>query len=154
MRKRRPALNPDQLGFSFEAPSFAPSECGLAGLDRFVAAGVSQAMQQDGRSRPELAGAMTSLLGEDISRFMLDAYASEAREQHNIPASRFFGLIAVTGGYDVLDACTRRIGASVLIGEEINTARLGHIDRQIATLQAEKKRIQTVARPIERGACA
>jgi len=45
----------------------------------------------------------------------------------------------------------RKIGAAVLVGEEIHTAQLGHIDRKIAALQAEKKRIAGSAKPIGRG---
>lgn len=152
--KRRPALAAEQLAFSFEAPSFAPTEAALAGLDRWIAAGVGHALKDDPRSRAEVAGAMGALIGDEVSVYMLDAYASEAREQHNISAGRWLALIAATDRYDILDAATRRIGCGVLVGEEMHTARLGHLDRQIAQLQAEKKRLQTVARPIRREARA
>jgi hypothetical protein len=68
---------------------------------------------------------MSDLLDEEVTRFMLDAYASEAREGHNISASRFLALIAVTNRHDILDHILRRIGAAVLVGAEIATARVG-----------------------------
>jgi hypothetical protein len=83
---------------------------------------------------------------------MLNAYASPAREEHKVPMSRFWALIAVTDRFELLDTLLREIGAALLVGEEIHTARLGHIDRQIARLQAERKRIAGVAPIIgERG---
>lgn len=150
MPKRRPSLNPDQLGFTFDAPQPARRDADLAGLDRVVASGVSQALREDGRSRPEIAGAMSALLSEPVSGAMLDAYAAEGREDHNISMARALALIAVTDRHDILDYLVRRIGAAILVGDEIRTAQLGHLDRQIAALTEKKKALQKTALPIER----
>lgn len=150
MGKRRPSLDPNQLGFTFEAPQPARREADLAGLDRVVASGVSQALREDGRSRGEIAGAMSALLSEPVSTAMLDAYAAESRDDHNISMARALALIAVTDRHDILDYLVRRIGAVLLIGEEINAARIGHLDRQIAALQEEKKAWQKKTSPIDR----
>jgi hypothetical protein len=141
-RKRRPSLDPAQLGFTFEPPKPATSAAELAGLDRFIAAGVGRALKEDARSRGEIAWAMSELLAEEVSRWMLDAYASEARENHNISADRFLALIAVTNRFDILDATVRRVGAALLVGDEIKTAELGNIDRQIAALRQRRKSIE------------
>jgi hypothetical protein len=143
--KRRSSLDSSQLGFTFEPPVPATSAADLAGFDRFIAAGVSRALKEDRRSRQEVAWAMSELLAEEISKFMLDAYASEARENHNISADRFLALIAVTNRFDILDAAVRRIGAALLVGDEIKTAELGNIDRQIAGLKVRRKSIEASA---------
>jgi hypothetical protein len=139
-RKRRPSLDPSQLGFTFEPPEAASMPACLAGLDRFLAAGVGRALKEDTRSRAEIALAMSELLDDEVSKFMLDAYASEARENHNISADRFLALIAVTNRFDILDATVRRIGAALLVGDQIKTAEIGNIDRQIAALKQRRKR--------------
>ena len=149
-KKRRPSLDPAQLGFTFDVPSPARDEASLAGLDRVVASGIAEALKSDGRSRFEIAGKVSELLSEDVSKLMLDAYASEARENHNVPAHRALAIIAVTERVDVLDAWLRRIGVAALFGEELQTAQLGHIDRQIAELQSKKKLIQKSAKPFQR----
>lgn len=151
MSKRTPALHADQLAFTFDAPSPARHDADLAGLDRMIAAGVGRALKEDRRSRAEIAGAMSALLAEDVSAFMLDAYASEARDQHNISAGRFLALIAVTERFDVLDAVTIRVGAKVLVGEEVHAARLGHLRAQLQALQAELKDAERRVTPIKRG---
>lgn len=151
MTKRRPALDPNQLGFTFDPPAPAQRDAELAGLDRLVAAGVGAALKDDPRSRREIAGAMSDLLAEDVTHLMLDAYASEARTGHNIPLYRALALIAVTERFDILDHWLRRVGAAVLVGEEIHTARLGHLDRQIAALRAERRALESKTNPIERG---
>lgn len=151
-RKRRPSLSSDQLVFTFDPPR-APvcSEAELAGLDKMIAACVGRVLREHDKSRYDIAAHMSELLSEDVSKHMLDAYAAEAREDFNISLHRFLALIAVSKRYDVLDALVRRIGAAILVGEEINTARLGHIDRQIAELKAQRKSIESGARPISRG---
>lgn len=145
MGNRRSSLDPAQLGFTFEPPAPAKMPACLAGLDRFIAAGVGRALKEDARSRAEIAWAMSELLAEDVSRWMLDAYASEAREKHNISADRFLALIAVTNRFDILDAAMRRIGAALLVGDEITTAEIGNIDRQIAALKTRRKSIEARA---------
>jgi hypothetical protein len=148
--KRRSALDAAQLGFTFEPPLPARSPADLAGLDRVVAASVATALKEDDRPREVIAGAMSALLADEVTKAMLDAYASEAREGHNISGSRLFALIAVTERFDLLDAMTRRIGAALLVGEEIATAELGHIDSQIARLKERRKRVVTRVSPIDR----
>lgn len=150
MNKRRPALHPDQLGFSFDVAPRPAREAGLAGLGRQAASAVSHALKDDDRSRDEIAGAVSAMLDQPVSKFMLDAYASEARDQHSIGVDRFLTLIAVTNRYDLLDALVRRIGATLLVGEEIYTARIGDIETRIARLQDELKAAKRLAQPIGR----
>jgi hypothetical protein len=150
--KRRPSVDPSQLGFTFEPPVPARSDGDLAGLDRIIAAKVGLALKHDKRSRHEVAGAMSALLDEPVSKAMLDAYAAEAREAHNISAARLFALIAVTERFDLLDRLARRIGAALLVGDELHTARLGSLRAQQRELAAEIKKMEQAATPITRGA--
>lgn len=150
MGKRVSSLDGAQMGFTFEAPSVPRGEAELAGLGRVMAAIVAQALREDPRDRFAIGGAVTRLLGDEVTKSMLDAYASEARDDHNVSAARLFAIIAVTDRHDLLDLAMKRIGARVLVGEEILTAQLGHIDRQIAELTARKKAIAAQAVPINR----
>ena len=151
MPKAKP--HPDQLGFLFEAPAPAKGEAALAGIEQRVCRMVGAILNSEhgaGRPREVIAAEMSILLGEEVSRAMLDAYSSPAREGHKVPFSRLMALIAVSGRHDLLDPLMREIGAALLVGEEVHTARLGHIDRQIEALRAERKRIAGSA-PLIRG---
>lgn len=152
MAKRRRAFE-GQLGFAFDppAPASAPGE--LAGLEALICGAVSTILldaHAAGRRREVVAAEMSVLLGEDVSRAMLDAYASPAREGHKVPMARFLALVSVCSRHDVLDRIMREIGAAVLVGEEVHTAQLGNIDRQIAALKVERQAIERRA-PIIRG---
>jgi hypothetical protein len=94
---------------------------------------------------------MSLLMGEDVTPAMIDAYASEARTGHNIPAARWWALVAVTGRFDVADAMATRTGARVISGEEIRATELGHIQAEMDELQARAKALKA-GRPVVRRA--
>jgi hypothetical protein len=98
-----------------------------------------------------VAGAVSALLGEDVSKFMLDAYASEAREGHAISAARFLALMAATERLDILDAVVSRVGGRVLVGEEFHTARVGHLLAQKQRIDDELRALKPITAPISRG---
>jgi hypothetical protein len=68
---------------------------------------------------------LTYLLGDKISVMMLDAYSSEARAGHRVPASRFLALIALTGRFDILDAILRDLGGKAIDYRDAQIFRLG-----------------------------
>lgn len=151
MTKRRASTSTSQLGFTFDSPVPARLPAELAGLGRIAAGVVSVALKGDPRSRDEIAGAVSALLDERVSVDMLNAYASEARDQHSIPLHRALALIAVTDRHDLLDTLVRRIGAALLVGDEMRVARLGHLKAQRIQLDAEIKKLRGEVTPIDRG---
>jgi hypothetical protein len=150
-RKRRSATGLNQLDlFSTPKPALGPAS--FAGVDQWVSAAVAEVLKEDLRSRYEIAGALSSLIGDDsVSKTMLDAYASEARDTHNISFGRALALIAATQNRTFIEAAVNRLGGSILWGEEINAARLGHLRAQRAAIDAEIKAAERAAKPIVRG---
>ena len=128
----------------------ATSPAALAGLERQVCAAVGTILNSDPRPRELIAAEMSILTGDEISRAMLDAYSSPAREDHRVILSRFVALVLVCGRQDIFDAVLRPAGMALLVGAEVNTARLGHIDQQIAALSEERRRLKSAA-PLIRG---
>lgn len=112
---------------------------------------MGEALNSDPRRREVIAAEMSILLEDEVSKAMLDAYSAPGKGDHNISFARMLALIAVTGRFDLLDRELREIGAAVLVGEEIHTARLGHLKTQIAELQAELRLAERMAQPITRG---
>lgn len=129
----------------------ATSEGDLAGLSKQIASGCARALKEDTRSRDEIAGHVSALLSEQVSRHMLDAYASEARDEHNVSAARFLALIAATGRFDILDAVISKIGARTLVGEEVHAARLGHLLAAKQQLEDQIKAVRPYVTTIGRG---
>lgn len=140
----------DQFAFTFDAPQPATLPAALAGVDARVARTVAEVLKHDDRDRLVIAAAMSVLLDEEVSKAMLDAYASPARDGHNISFARMLALIAVTNRFDLLDRELRAIGAAVLVGEEIYTAEIGHIDSEIEKLLRRKKDLKRINPTITR----
>lgn len=142
--------HPDQIGFAFDPPRPATGEASLAGLERRISSAVGTILNSDGRSREVIAAEISWRLGEEVSRAMLDAYASPAREGHKVILSRFLALVAVTNRHDVLDLLVREIGGAVLINEEVLTARIGQLELMIGQAQRELRCLKSSA-PLIRG---
>jgi len=148
--KRKPALHPEQIGFEFGVPETARRDGMLRMIERKTASAVATILKRDPRTRYEVAAGMSELLDEDVSKLMLDAYASEARETHNISFGRFLALVADTQSYDVLNALLRDIGAKVVVGEEALTLELGHLERQKRLYEERIRALKSTA-PLLKG---
>ncbi|KAK0356985.1 hypothetical protein [Sphingobium yanoikuyae] len=142
MAKTRASV--DQFAFTFEAPQPATLPASLAGVDARVARTVAEALKYDERDRAVIAAEMSVLLSDEVTLNMLNGYASPARADHNISFSRMLALIAVTSRFDLLDRELREIGAAVLVGEEIHTAEIGHIDSEIEKLMRRRKDLKRI----------
>jgi hypothetical protein len=143
--------HPNQLPFDFAAPAPAKGVAELAGLERQIAELVGTVLASDPRSREEIAGAMSAVLNDTVSKAMLDAYASGARPDHKVPASRLIALLVVTDRADLFDPIVRKMGAALLVGDEVKTARLGQIEALMNQLQDERRRLRSEANPIREG---
>lgn len=143
--------HPGQLPFDFAAPAPAKGVAELAGLERQICELVGTVLASDPRSREEIAGAMSAVLNDHVTKAMLDAYSSGARPDHKVPASRLFALLVVTDRQDLLDPIMRKLGAALLVGDEVKTARLGQIETLMNQLKDEQRRLRAEACPIREG---
>src|SRR5690554_6135256 len=79
-----------------QVKAFAPEKVRAATLRAAVAKGLSLALKEFGKSREQIAEEASEYLGEAISKNVLDAYASEAREDHVINVVRFLSVVHAT----------------------------------------------------------
>lgn len=111
-----------------------------------VARAVSEALKNSGRSRDIIARLMSDWLGETVQPSMLDAYASAARDKHNIPAHRLIALAAVTKDARLINALLADTGLiavdekyEALIRREMAKEARDRLDREIAAADATWK---------------
>ncbi|MCX7284372.1 MAG: hypothetical protein NTX28_10065 [Novosphingobium sp.] len=142
--------HPDQLALNLSTPTMLTGPAALAGLDARVCRTVGTILASDGRPREVIAAELSVLLNDEVSKPMLDAYSSPARMDHKVPVSRFLGLLAVTARVDLMSPLVREIGATLLIGEEVKTARLGHLRQQAREIATEIRELEQSA-PMIRG---
>jgi hypothetical protein len=75
-----------------------------ATLSARMARAVAATLKDHDGARSALAAEMTAYLGERISENMLNQYASQASEQHAIPAHRLVALAIVTNDARLINA--------------------------------------------------
>jgi len=138
MRRRDP-LTQDMFGalttsagcMSVPAPAkplhaaydFRPMVSGL------VSAALDAALEDARLDRRQVAAEMTRLKGEEVSKYMLDAYSSTARSEYNIP---FYLVPALESACrtHLLSAWLADVrGGRLLIGKEALHAELGRLER-------------------------
>ena len=79
-----------------------------------LAKAVALTMEMSGKSREEIASEMTEVTKTNVSKAMLDAYASQAREQHSISALRLAALAIVTGDARAFNTLLEEAGLIVV----------------------------------------
>lgn len=118
MKKRgRDPANFDMFRAHAPAPvveRFEAEDVKAWSLDARLSKAVSLTMDESDMSRGEIARAMSDVLGKDVSKQMLDGYASQAREQHSISAVRLAALATVTGDARALNALLADFGLIVI----------------------------------------
>jgi hypothetical protein len=85
-----------------------------ASLRQKIAMGVAETLLASAIDRDTTASAMADWLGEDVSKNLLDAYASQARGDHVISLPRLIALIHATGDLRILQMIAEMFGHSVV----------------------------------------
>jgi hypothetical protein len=151
MAKRTPAFDPAQMAFGFEPNIVRSSDGMFAGVDRQIASSVARILKDDERDRYDVAAAMSRLMDADVSKSMLDKYASESSEEHNISAGRWLVLIGATRRYDVFTHFAGRLGCGVVLGEEMLTVELGNAIAEKERIEERIRHLKKAAPMIKRG---
>ena len=113
-----------------------------------VAAGMSRAIAASLREceapREVVARRMSEFLGQPVSRHMLDAYASQAREEHVISLTRFVALLHATGDRRLLQAVADLLGWAVIETRYLPLIELAAVQQQRQAL-AKQARVLSLA---------
>lgn len=142
MRARGDNRTPDL--FDTARPSTAPGS--LAGLKTQVAHIISADIRECGMDRFEIAGKMSALLGEEVSKTMLDAYSAESRDDQNIPAYRLLAFILATESFASLDQLLAPLGCRLLVGKQTKLAAITKLELQRASLDRQIKAMRNQMR--------
>jgi len=96
---------------------FEDARVRAATLPALIARAIAEVLRtaaEAGTDRAQVAERMSEYLGQRVSKSMLDAYASQAREDHAIPLSRFVALLHATGDRRLLELLAEPLGWSVI----------------------------------------
>lgn len=121
--------------FSWEPPElvkrYEEKRVRSPSLKARIARAVRESLKECSRSREQIAVQMSEWLGEEITKNMLDAYASEAREEHTISYLRLLALVHVTDDARLLQLGAEMFGRSVVEDRFLPWVEVGQLaDRQ------------------------
>ncbi len=121
-----------------------------------IAHAVSETLTDSDKSREIIAEEMGAFLGGEVSKNMLDAYASEAREDHTISFVRLLALIHVTNDVRPLQVGAEMFGHLVVDDKFMKFIELGMMVERGEKLQRlnedADKAIKGLIRDVRAGA--
>ncbi|MCY1648146.1 hypothetical protein OVA11_14070 [Caulobacter sp. SL161] len=133
-------------------PVETPRELGSAlDFNAKLAQAMSRALdeaREGGRDRHEVASRMSEILGQDVSKGMIDAYTSQARETHTISAVRFKAFVRATGCLWLWSVYLDGEGLTLLMGEEALHAQASLAEKRAKALLEEARQLRARA-PLE-----
>ena len=94
--------------------AFSTERVRAASIAGRISRAVSAALYDNQQQRAEIAQRMADYLGEPFSKAMLDAYASQAREDHPITVPRFMALLHVIRDRRLLELIAEEFGWAVV----------------------------------------
>ncbi len=118
---------------------YEPTRVKAASWRDRIAKAVSETLSSGTLTRDEIAERMTDWLGEDVSRAMLDAYASQAKTEHTIPFVRVVALIEVTGDTRLLQMAAEACGRAVIEERYLGAIEAEMVASKLEDLEARRR---------------
>lgn len=131
------------LFFDTEVPVSVGNGDGALSIANEIAAAMKRGLDDCGHTREVVAERMGLLLGQTISKHILDAYTAVSRETHHINLQRAIAFDAATGTHALLELYAKFAGGRVFIGRDALLAELGRAEVLRDELSQQIKRIKT-----------
>jgi len=101
---------------------------------------ISECIKSCPLSRWEIAGRMSALLNQEITKYMLDTWTAESKEYHRFPAEYMPAFCQAVGSYEPLRFLAEKAGVFVLPGHEALRAEIKKIEEEIRDLQKQRQK--------------
>ncbi len=122
-----------------QATSSAPPAEGSANIHERLRLSMRDCLSHPTKSRWQIAGDMSHLLGVEITKSMLDGWVAESKE-HRIPAEYLPAFCRAAECSEPVRILAEASGAFLMKSEEALRAEIQKWDEQVKKAQAEKKR--------------
>lgn len=119
--------------------SFDPKLVRASSYSGRLSRAISVSLESCGQSRAEIAERMGAALGRPISLNVLNAYASVARDTHEISVSRFNALVAATGDQRLLEFVAADHGWAVIDRRYLPLIDLAAVQQHKRTLAKQER---------------
>lgn len=107
---------------------------------------LGQALKECPMSAPQVATAMSEMLGQPITPDTLYTYTAASKPDHQITLLRFKAFVRVTRAWWLWDLLVEDDGLVVMEGREARLAELGLLEQERAALERRLKALKTELR--------
>lgn len=154
-KRKKQSDNPDQLNIfdmiqRLREPETGPSEASL-NVQAQLRAALTKSIKRCTLSRWEIAGRMSMLVGQEISKYMLDTWTAESKEGHRFPAEYLPAFCEATGSHRPLRILAQKAGVFVLPGPDALRSEIQKLEEDIKSLQEERRRCLVILEEVDDG---
>lgn len=114
-----------------------------------VSALVGQVLRAADCDRYEVAARASRLAGKEVSKYMLDAYAAEGREEYNLPLYIVPAIETACSSYELTRWLVGLRGGRMLLGKEVLAAELGKFESQRAQVTEQIMKLKKLMGEME-----
>ncbi len=126
-----------------------PADEGRLEVGEHLRAELRQALKHCPLSRWEVAGRMSTLLGREVSKYMIDAWTAESKEAHRFPAEYLPAFCEATGNREPLRVLAEAAGMFALPGPEALRAEIQRLAEKERQIRAEKRKREIFLKQME-----
>ena len=111
---------------------------------------ICAAIKQCPMSRWEIAGRMSHLLGQEISKYMLDAWTAESKDGHRMPAEYLPAFCMVTEDHGPLRALAEVAGLFALPGPDALRSEIRRLEEEARRINKERRKRELFLKEMEK----
>lgn len=126
----------------FDIPRAPAPTAGSLDYSVELAHTLSDALKACPKSRYEIAARMSELVGQEISKTMLDAWTAESKSGWRFPFEYAAAFEAACESTCLQELLCRKRGSRILEGEEALLAELGRLDRDEQAVKQRRHAIR------------
>jgi len=112
---------------------------------------ITQCIKRCPLSRWQIAGRMSELLNQEITKYMLDSWTAESKEYHRFPAEYLPAFCEAVGSFEPLRILAEKANVFVVPGPEALRAEIRRLEEEIKRLQKERQKRQRFLQEVEHG---
>jgi hypothetical protein len=125
----------------FDIPAVEKLNAGSQDFSLEVRNLLSDILKKSPLSRYEISGRLSEQIGREITKWMLDSWTGESRENH-FPFAYAVAFESVCDTRRLVDFLARKRGCRLLIGEEVLDAEIGKLRRQRQEIDTKIKLLE------------
>ena len=126
------------------------SEEGVANVRERLRLALCTAIKQCPLSRWEIAGRMSHLLGQEISKYQIDTWTAESKDGHRLPGEYLPAFCLVTADHGPLRVLAETAGLFALPGPDALRSEIRRLEEESRRINQERRKRELFLKEMEK----